>query len=269
MHGVNGSSGAISRDMNSLLHSSTIKHTTHGEFAKIKHLISLDTYPNYSYQTHTQDHSQHQQDESYGHNNSSFFSNLLSENGDNEFQDPVTERLFMKQKEEEKLELNARNTVMKQEQEQDVKNGGYGYMNQNLVRQNSTPLGFLSPENGFASMTKGNSSSTINNHITFSSGPSCNPSRFLPQKAENKDVLHDTKFSSLKRSIDGVLKMPHNGEETGYHTPNLVHHLSLPNTSSEMAVVDNFLKFQQDSTVPWRTRAKRGFATHPRSIAER
>lgn len=46
--------------------------------------------------------------------------------------------------------------------------------------------------------------------------------------------------------------------------------MSLPKTSSEMAAAaENFLHFQQESSVPWKTRAKRGFATHPRSIAER
>ncbi|KAE9600373.1 hypothetical protein Lal_00045615 [Lupinus albus] len=50
------------------------------------------------------------------------------------------------------------------------------------------------------------------------------------------------------------------------HTP-LVHQLSMPNTSSEMAAYEKFLQFSD--SVPCKTRAKRGFATHPRSIAER
>lgn len=45
--------------------------------------------------------------------------------------------------------------------------------------------------------------------------------------------------------------------------------MSLPRTSAEMAVVENYLQFQQETTVPCQVRAKRGFATHPRSIAER
>lgn len=57
--------------------------------------------------------------------------------------------------------------------------------------------------------------------------------------------------------------------ETRKSTPGLVHHLSLPkNSSAEMAEVEKFLQFQQD-TVPCQIRAKRGCATHPRSIAER
>ncbi|XP_076940821.1 transcription factor bHLH130-like [Bidens hawaiensis] len=117
-------------------------------------------------------------------------------------------------------------------------------------------------------MKNGTSSSTLNNHISFSSGLSSSPSGFLPQRAENNNKLHDSKFTSLKRGSDGALKMPQNGE-TGNHTHTLVHHMSLPKTSSEMVMADSFLQFQQESTVPLQTRAKRGFATHPRSIAER
>ena len=47
----------------------------------------------------------------------------------------------------------------------------------------------------------------------------------------------------------------------------LSHHLSLPRKSSEMYVVENLLQFPD--SVPSSIRAKRGFATHPRSLAER
>lgn len=57
-------------------------------------------------------------------------------------------------------------------------------------------------------MKKGSSSSTLKNHVNFSLGPSSSPSRFIPQIAQNKNELQDSTFSSLKRSRDGVLKMP-------------------------------------------------------------
>lgn len=57
--------------------------------------------------------------------------------------------------------------------------------------------------------------------------------------------------------------------ETRKKASGLVSHLSLPKTSAEMAVVENMLQFQQETTIPCQIRAKRGFATHPRSIAER
>lgn len=43
--------------------------------------------------------------------------------------------------------------------------------------------------------------------------------------------------------------------------------MSLPKTSAEMAAVEKLLHFQD--VVPCKVRAKRGCATHPRSIAER
>ncbi|KAI7983130.1 Transcription factor bHLH122 [Camellia lanceoleosa] len=47
----------------------------------------------------------------------------------------------------------------------------------------------------------------------------------------------------------------------------LSHHLSLPTSSAELSAMEKLLQFQD--TVPCKIRAKRGCATHPRSIAER
>lgn len=47
----------------------------------------------------------------------------------------------------------------------------------------------------------------------------------------------------------------------------LAHHLSLPKTSAELSAIEKFLQLQD--SVPCKIRAKRGCATHPRSIAER
>jgi len=47
----------------------------------------------------------------------------------------------------------------------------------------------------------------------------------------------------------------------------LTQQFSLPKTSSETAAIEKFLQFQD--AVPCKIRAKRGCATHPRSIAER
>ncbi|KAJ8490757.1 hypothetical protein OPV22_012478 [Ensete ventricosum] len=49
---------------------------------------------------------------------------------------------------------------------------------------------------------------------------------------------------------------------------NITSQFSFPRTSSEMSALEKYLQVQQDS-VPCRVRAKRGCATHPRSIAER
>ncbi|XP_020224514.1 transcription factor bHLH122 isoform X2 [Cajanus cajan] len=55
--------------------------------------------------------------------------------------------------------------------------------------------------------------------------------------------------------------------ETGQNPGPLAHQMSLPNTSAEMAAIEKFLHFSD--SVPCKIRAKRGCATHPRSIAER
>lgn len=49
---------------------------------------------------------------------------------------------------------------------------------------------------------------------------------------------------------------------------NVFEQFSMPNKGVDMAAMEKFLQLQQDS-VPCKIRAKRGFATHPRSIAER
>lgn len=51
------------------------------------------------------------------------------------------------------------------------------------------------------------------------------------------------------------------------HVAGLTHQLSLPKTTAEMAAMEKLIQFQD--AVPCRIRAKRGCATHPRSIAER
>ncbi|KAE8037099.1 hypothetical protein FH972_009722 [Carpinus fangiana] len=56
--------------------------------------------------------------------------------------------------------------------------------------------------------------------------------------------------------------------ESGNRPPTvLAHHMSLPKTAAEMAAIEKFLQLQD--SVPCKIRAKRGCATHPRSIAER
>lgn len=52
----------------------------------------------------------------------------------------------------------------------------------------------------------------------------------------------------------------------GHRNHRLTHHLSLPK-HFEMPAMEKLLHF--DDSIPCKIRAKRGFATHPRSIAER
>ncbi|KAL2321954.1 hypothetical protein Fmac_026333 [Flemingia macrophylla] len=52
-----------------------------------------------------------------------------------------------------------------------------------------------------------------------------------------------------------------------YQNIGLTHHLSLLSSSTKMSSIEKFLQIQ--GSVPCKIRAKRGFATHTRSIAER
>ncbi|KAL1818808.1 hypothetical protein ACET3Z_013677 [Daucus carota] len=145
----------------------------------------------------------------------------------------------------------------------------------------------------------GLSSSTnrLGDHMNFSSVPSAH-SRFMPQSAANvnenfgtselysanghsgrnsniPNFYNDPNCNNLKRNRDGEAKLLSSvaglnkqNDDFNHYTSGLVHQLSLPSTSAEMATMENFLHFQQDS-IPCKIRAKRGFATHPRSIAER
>jgi hypothetical protein len=74
---------------------------------------------------------------------------------------------------------------------------------------------------------------------------------------EDSSTLMSENLSGMKRPRDS-LEPGQNG---------LTHQFSLPKTSSEMANIEKFLQFQD--AVPCKIRAKRGCATHPRSIAER
>lgn len=64
-----------------------------------------------------------------------------------------------------------------------------------------------------------------------------------------------------------LLNSPIQNGELGNRSPLLSHHLSLLRSSSEMSTAEKLMQFQD--TIPCKIRAKRGCATHPRSIAER
>nr|QFU85210.1 bHLH9 [Diospyros kaki] len=172
----------------------------------------------------------------------------------------------------------------------------------NLIRQSSSPAGFFS-ENDAGGFREGNGTdgkagavSRLNDHINFSSLPSSGP-RLLPCIAENgneqsgdlgngnsssrsfiPNFQNDSWNAGLtgpkrnrdddERELSGFSAIESQNLGSRNHSTGLTHHLSLPRTTAEMAAIDKYLQFQQDS-VPCKIRAKRGCATHPRSIAER
>ncbi|XVE75675.1 hypothetical protein DITRI_Ditri12bG0111800 [Diplodiscus trichospermus] len=85
----------------------------------------------------------------------------------------------------------------------------------------------------------------------------------------NDSTRFTENFSGLKRTQDNDRKFfsTNQNGDLGNRFHVLSHHLSLPKTSNEMVAMEKFLNFQD--SVPCKIRAKRGCATHPRSIAER
>ncbi|KAK1382749.1 Transcription factor bHLH81 [Heracleum sosnowskyi] len=159
----------------------------------------------------------------------------------------------------------------------------------NLIRHSSSPAGFLSnlaEEIGFTETnnvgnirpgsktnTESNStSSRLDGYLANGQQDGISNRHYVP------NFLNDPTFNSLKRNRDGEVKMLTNlnqldaqayqNDDSKHYTSGLVHQLSMPSTFAEMATMENLMDFQQDST-PCKIRAKRGFATHPRSIAER
>ncbi|GAB4851569.1 hypothetical protein Ancab_030971 [Ancistrocladus abbreviatus] len=88
------------------------------------------------------------------------------------------------------------------------------------------------------------------------------PARMVENSSEvggdhlNDQMLYSGSDASISQN-GGFGNLPHT----------LSHHLSLPRTAAEMAAIEKLLHFQD--SVPCKIRAKRGCATHPRSIAER
>ncbi|KAI7746228.1 hypothetical protein M8C21_017693 [Ambrosia artemisiifolia] len=136
----------------------------------------------------------------------------------------------------------------------------------NLVRQSSSPAGFLehsNMDNGYPMMRS----------MNFSSG-----SRLLSRipEHEGRNMLSGSSWDESSFLADGFLnelednqeKMNDGGRIQSSHvSTGLTHQLSLPTSSTELSVKEKLLHFQDN--VPLRSRAKRGCATHPRSIAER
>ncbi|KAF3780758.1 Transcription factor [Nymphaea thermarum] len=78
----------------------------------------------------------------------------------------------------------------------------------------------------------------------------------------------DSRIGSEKIMSDSIASHTQKvGSVSGHFPPPLSHQFSLPRTSAEMAALEQYF-LEQDSP-QFKVRAKRGCATHPRSIAER
>lgn len=161
----------------------------------------------------------------------------------------------------------------------------------NLIRHSSSPAGFFSNiniENGVGNFGAGISTNaeapmfSFKSPMNFSSGhPSSemmNPIDEMGRKTSlgkghleedgNNNGGYTTSFPAITPWDDdnkmfSNVSNNQNTDDQIRHTIPLSHHLSLPKNSALLSEM-----LLQDS-VPCKIRAKRGFATHPRSIAER
>ncbi|KAK7257857.1 hypothetical protein RIF29_32134 [Crotalaria pallida] len=85
--------------------------------------------------------------------------------------------------------------------------------------------------------------------------------------AENISGIKRPREDEDVKPFSGLNAAETQNETGGQPSAPLAHQLSMPNTSLEMAAIEKFL--QSTDSVPFKIRAKRGCATHPRSIAER
>ncbi|KAF8087458.1 hypothetical protein N665_0585s0035 [Sinapis alba] len=168
----------------------------------------------------------------------------------------------------------------------------------NLLRQSSSPAGMftnLSGQNGYGSVRsyvgdeeeeeeEEESPSHSNGLIRHSSLSSRPPSSSLGMLSQIPEIASESvqyshwnypssfvdNLSSLKRETEDDDGKLFHGAQNG-EMQLMSHHLSLPksssSTASDMVSVDKYLQLQD--SVPCKIRAKRGCATHPRSIAER
>ncbi|KAF2289442.1 hypothetical protein GH714_036211 [Hevea brasiliensis] len=143
----------------------------------------------------------------------------------------------------------------------------------NLARQNSSPAGLFG--NLLFKMISEIESESID-AASLDSGKLGNSncdSRFYNSTGYPYGSWNDShfpeNFNGMKRDPDDNGKLfsnIQNGElGNGVHV--LSNNLSLPKATVDMVAVEKFLHFQD--SVPCKIRAKRGCATHPRSIAER
>ncbi|CAN0902079.1 Transcription factor bHLH130 [Linum grandiflorum] len=181
--------------------------------------------------------------------------------------------------------------------------GGGGGNNSNLVRHSSSPAGLFSNiniefENGYAVIRGGIGDFGASRHQTASSSGRMSP---IAEVVDTKNIISEgnrpessgfgdadagggeyvTGFpwddpvmsggkgglSEDDRTFSGLNESSQNLEGGANNPPMLAHHLSLPKTAAEMSALEKLLHLQD--SVPCKIRAKRGFATHPRSIAER
>ncbi|TYH69765.1 hypothetical protein ES332_D05G075600v1 [Gossypium tomentosum] len=134
-----------------------------------------------------------------------------------------------------------------------------------------TPSGLMTPIAEMGNKSMGPFSSE---NAGFGENRPNNYSSGLPVTSWDDSMMISDNMPGIKRlreddrSLSGLDGAETKNADGGNHRPPplLAHHLSLPK-SSDMSAIEKFLQYQD--SVPCKIRAKRGCATHPRSIAER
>ncbi|XP_054800096.1 transcription factor bHLH130-like [Prosopis cineraria] len=143
-----------------------------------------------------------------------------------------------------------------------------GLKNEISFSSRSTSLGALSQISEIECEGIG-ATSPDNGRVGTNSGDTRYYGPGFPYTSWNDTSHVSENLTGFKRHQTSNEKLYSDGQnaEPGSRVNVLSHNLSLPKTPSRMASVEKFLQFPD--SVPCKIRAKRGCATHPRSIAER
>ncbi|CAL1366100.1 unnamed protein product [Linum trigynum] len=141
--------------------------------------------------------------------------------------------------------------------------GGGGYQ---PVQRLKSQLSFTGPESALSHISEASESDVDvdvetgrGRHHSSYNNPASSGFVMDWDNSPNSITFSSGQPSKKFRAVDGDIYTCYNGLDTQF---------SMPQTTLEMATVDKLMHIPEDS-VPCRVRAKRGFATHPRSIAER
>ncbi|CAF1802135.1 hypothetical protein Bca4012_028595 [Brassica carinata] len=149
-----------------------------------------------------------------------------------------------------------------------------------LLRQSSSPAGMftnLSDQNGYGYVGEEEEEEEspslpngLRRHSSLSSRPPSSLGMFSQIPEIDSESVQFSHWNDPSSFIDNLSSLKRETENDGklFHGAQIMsHRLSLAKSASDVGSVDKYLQLQD--SVPCKVRAKRGCATHPRSIAER
>lgn len=157
-----------------------------------------------------------------------------------------------------------------------IKNKNDNNSSSGLTRHSSSPAGFFANilnilDNGFGEMKGIGNFPTGQTQAQAQAQAQRQPSATSGLMRQNSlDSIMSENLSSLDDDQKKFSELDASENQSGERMnrpQRLAHHLSLPKTLTDLSDMEKLLF--EDTVVPCRIRAKRGCATHPRSIAER